>query len=308
MSLSIKATNVKKYFKDIKAVDGLNLDVQPGEFIALLGPNGAGKSTLIEMLEGVQKQDSGEILIDGNDWKKNADYLRAITGISFQETRFMDKVTVKETLKLFGSFYKSDISMVQETMSLVGLDDKANSYVENLSGGQRQKLALAISLINRPKILFLDEPTTGLDPGARREIWNILEKMHSAGTTIILTTHYMEEAEYLCERILIMYKGKIIAEGSLEELLGRYSVSQTIELELGKRPPQNWLKGISGIENQHWKAEENKMLIRSQEVPKLLPEIMKKIEQKKIEFKGIQCRSMTLDDLFILLTGTYLHE
>ncbi|MES0489482.1 MAG: ABC transporter ATP-binding protein [Leptospirales bacterium] len=308
MSLSINAKNVKKYFKDVKAIDGLNLDVQPGEFIALLGPNGAGKSTLIEMLEGVQKQDSGEIFIDGYNWEQNANHLRSITGISFQETRFMDKVTVHETLKLFASFYKSDISMVRETMNLVGLADKQKSYIEDLSGGQRQKLALAISLINKPKILFLDEPTTGLDPGARREIWSILEKMHADGTTIILTTHYMEEAEFLCERILIMFEGKIIAEGSLEELLGRYSVSQTIELELGKRPAQNWLKGISGIKDQHWKKEEKKMLIHSPEVPRVLPEIMKKLEQQKIEFKGIQCRSMTLDDLFILLTGTYLHE
>src|SRR3972149_4272478 len=174
----IEVNNVFKSFKDVHAVQGISLKIQPGEFVAVLGPNGAGKTTLVEMIEGIQKPDKGEILIKGKRWKKsNHAALNRIIGISLQETWFIEKLTVKETLGLFASFYKLDGNRVEEIIKLVQLEEKEKAYVKNLSGGQKQRLALGISLINYPEVLLLDEPTTGLDPTARREIWKILQKL-----------------------------------------------------------------------------------------------------------------------------------
>jgi ABC-2 type transport system ATP-binding protein len=217
----IEVKNVTKSFKTVQAVRGIDLRIFQGQFVALLGPNGAGKTTLVEMIEGIQKPDSGEIFILGKKWKGNEDELRQVIGLSLQETRFIDKLTVKETVKLFASFFDLDNKRVDEIISMVGLDEKRKSYIVNLSGGQRQRLALGIALLNDPKILLLDEPTTGLDPNARREIWAILKELKERSqTSLILTTHYMEEAEKLCDRIVIIDSGLILKEGTLEELLG----------------------------------------------------------------------------------------
>jgi ABC-2 type transport system ATP-binding protein len=201
-------------------VRGIDFNVYPGQFVALLGPNGAGKTTLVEMIEGIQKPDRGEIFILGKKWKGNEDELRNVIGLSLQETRFIDKLTVKETVKLFASFFDLPDSRVEEIIPIIGLEDKKKSYVVNLSGGQRQRLALGIALLNNPKILMLDEPTTGLDPTARREIWAILQLLKDRSqTSLILTTHYMEEAEKLCDKIVILDNGVILKEGTLEDLL-----------------------------------------------------------------------------------------
>jgi ABC-2 type transport system ATP-binding protein len=217
---AIEVRNVFKSFKDVKAVKGIDLTIRRGQFVALLGPNGAGKTTLVEMIEGIQKPDSGEILIMGKGWKGHEEDLRKVIGLSLQETHFIDKLTVYETLRLFASFFKLGRERVEEIVPLIGLDEKRKSHVVNLSGGQRQRLALGIALLNSPAILLLDEPTTGLDPTARREIWNILLKLRDLeGTSMILTTHYMEEAERLCDRIVIIDHGVILREGTLKELL-----------------------------------------------------------------------------------------
>jgi ABC-2 type transport system ATP-binding protein len=216
----IEVKNVWKSFKTVQAVKGINLQIPRGQFVALLGPNGAGKTTLVEMIEGIQKPDSGEIFILGKRWKGNEDELHRIIGISLQETRFIDKLRVTETLLLFASFFKLGAGRVDEVINLVGLEDKRRSFVVNLSGGQRQRLALGIALINNPSILLLDEPTTGLDPNARREIWEILLKLREKSeTSMILTTHYMEEAEILCGYIVIMDNGIILREGTMKQLL-----------------------------------------------------------------------------------------
>ena len=216
----VEVRQVKKSFKDVKAVKGVNLKIKPGEFLALLGPNGAGKTTLVEMIEGIQHPDEGEIFIAGKQWENHRYELHRIIGLSLQETRFMDKLTAYETMRLFASFYKLNSHRVDEVFTLIGLDDKKKAYVDNLSGGQRQRLALGVALLNKPKILLLDEPTTGLDPNARREIWNILLDLKKEdNTSLILTSHYMEEAEYLCDRIVIMDQGNILAEGTLQEIL-----------------------------------------------------------------------------------------
>ena len=216
----IEVKDVWKSFKSVQAVKGVSLKIPKGQFVALLGPNGAGKTTLVEMIEGIQKPDRGEITIMGKKWKGNEDELHRIIGLSLQETRFIDKLRVTETLKLFATFFNIGTERVDEIINIVGLEEKRKSYVVNLSGGQRQRLAIGISLINNPAILLLDEPTTGLDPNARREIWDILRGLkEKSATSMILTTHYMEEAENLCDYIIIMDNGVILKEGTQEQLL-----------------------------------------------------------------------------------------
>jgi len=216
----IEVKNVWKSFKTVQAVKGINLTIPKGQFTALLGPNGAGKTTLVEMIEGIQKPDSGEITIMGKHWNGNEDELHRIIGLSLQETRFIDKLRVTETLRLFASFFNLGKERINEIIEIVGLEEKRKSYVVNLSGGQRQRLAIGIALINTPAILLLDEPTTGLDPNARREIWDILQRLKNVSeTSMILTTHYMEEAENLCNYIVIMDNGVILREGTLDQLL-----------------------------------------------------------------------------------------
>ena len=224
----IEVKNVVKSFKTVQAIRGIDLRIFQGQFVALLGPNGAGKTTLVEMIEGIQKPDRGEIFIMGKKWKGNEDELRNIIGLSLQETRFIDKLTVRETVKLFASFFELGDARVEEIINLVGLEEKRKSYVVNLSGGQRQRLALGVALLNNPKILLLDEPTTGLDPNARREIWAILQGLKERSqTSLILTTHYMEEAEKLCDHIVIIDNGLILKEGTLKELVGAMNQDQS---------------------------------------------------------------------------------
>jgi ABC-2 type transport system ATP-binding protein len=216
----IEVRDVFKSFGDVEAVRGISLAIPPGQFVALLGPNGAGKTTTVEMMEGLRKPDSGEILIQGKTWQKYEKSLRKIVGLSLQETRFTEKLTVDETLRLFASFFELGRERVDEVIALTGLGEKQKSMTGTLSGGQRQRLALAVALLNTPEILFLDEPTTGLDPHSRLDLWNILKTLKDAGkTTLILTTHYMEEAESLCDYIIIIDEGRILREGRLDELL-----------------------------------------------------------------------------------------
>ncbi len=251
-NLVIRVSNVHKSFKTVQAVRGIDLAIEAGRFVAILGPNGAGKTTLVELIEGIQQPDEGEILIMGKTWKGNENYLRQIIGLSLQETHFIDKLSVWETLRLFASFFGIGKERCEEVMQLIALEEKKRAWVVNLSGGQRQRLALGISLLNKPRILLLDEPTTGLDPNARREIWAILRKLkEQAQTSLILTTHYMEEAEQLCDSIVIIDQGKILKEGTLTALLG---------------------------------------------------------EVRDLPVKPVETRRITLDDLFISLTGRHLHD
>ena len=235
-ALVIEVRQVYKSFKTVQAVRGIDLQIKQGQFIAILGPNGAGKTTLVEMIEGIQQPDKGEIFIMGKRWKGNEDELHQVIGLSLQETRFVDKLTVWETVRLFASFFRLQKDRVDEIISIIGLDEKRKSYVVNLSGGQRQRLALGIALLNKPRILLLDEPTTGLDPNARREIWDILHKLKKVwNTSMILTTHYMEEAEQLCDQVIIMDHGVILKEGTLKELLGPEPVHPVTDQSVQKR-------------------------------------------------------------------------
>ncbi len=252
LSPVIEVRNVHKSFKTVQAVRGIDLRIGPGQFVAILGPNGAGKTTLVEMIEGIQQPDQGDILILGKSWKGNEKYLRQLIGLSLQETHFIDKLSVRETLRLFASFFRIGKERCDEVLQLIALEEKRKAWVVNLSGGQRQRLALGIALLNKPKILLLDEPTTGLDPNARREIWAILRTLkEQTGTSLILTTHYMEEAEQLCDYIVIIDHGKILKEGTITDLLG-------------------------AIQN--------------------------------LPVKPVETRKITLDDLFISLTGRHLDD
>ncbi|GHT01994.1 hypothetical protein AGMMS49525_04460 [Bacteroidia bacterium] len=222
--LQIEVKNVFKSFKDVKAVRGISLTIESGEFAALLGPNGAGKTTLVEMMHGLKKPDSGEIFIQGKTWQKQEHELRKIIGLSLQETRFAEKLTIYETLRLFASFFELGDKRVNEVIELTALQSKQHAMTGTLSGGQRQRLALAVALLNQPEILFLDEPTTGLDPNSRQDLWHILKSLKDQSkTTLILTTHYMEEAESLCDHIIIVDEGQIIKEGKLDDLLDENS-------------------------------------------------------------------------------------
>lgn len=304
----IEINGVSKSFKDVKAVNHLSLTIYEGEYVALLGPNGAGKTTLIEMIEGIQKPDEGSIAILGMGWKTHAQKLHHAIGLSLQETRFIDKITTEETLNLFGSFYGLGPQRTEEILDLVNLREKRKAYTVTLSGGQKQRLALGIALLNNPKILLLDEPTTGLDPAARREIWKILEKLRNdVGTTMILTTHYMEEAEVLCERILIMDKGQFIAQGTLSELNARHGEGDLIEISFGNNFDIEALQ-LSGIKKLNWIAPHTKVQIFVDNIAEVLPAVINSAKMKNIKIDELLSRKMTLDDLFISMTGRHLHD
>lgn len=305
----IQVKNVHKSFKAVHAVRGINLGIGKGQFVALLGPNGAGKTTLVEMIEGIQKPDSGEITIMGKHWRGNEDYLHTIIGLSLQETRFIDKLRVTETLRLFASFFNLGKNRVDEIIDIVGLNEKRKAYVVNLSGGQRQRLAIGISLINNPAILLLDEPTTGLDPNARREIWDILRNLRqTSDTSMILTTHYMEEAENLCDYIVIVDHGQILREGTLHQLLEDDTSGKFVEFTTE-----------GPIDHQLIKAHETPFKISPGESPEKgsvvlsdfeseLPAFMAFMKSRNVTLKHMECRRRTLDDLFVTLTGRKINE
>ncbi len=309
MEVVVDVREVKKSFKNVDAVKGVDLQIHRGEFVALLGPNGAGKTTLVEMIEGLQKPDSGEILIKGKKWQGNEATLHQILGISLQETKFFERITVGETLEMFASFYSLPNERVSEILELVNLTEKAKTYIENCSGGQKQRLALGISLLNKPQILLLDEPTTGLDPVARREIWTILLQLKDElDTSLILTTHYMEEAEFLCDRIIILDKGKILAQGTLNDLLSEHNIGETIEFTTNECISNLQYTQMDGIRKWIWDSKFRKGTLLVNEIVTHLPYFHNFVREQKLTLTSFECRKMTLDDLFISMTGRKLDE
>ncbi|MFM7021797.1 MAG: ABC transporter ATP-binding protein [Flavobacteriales bacterium] len=306
---AISIQNVKKSFGDLKAVNGISFEINKGEFVAMLGPNGASKTTLMEMVEGIQQQDSGDIIINGKTWKDHEDELHALLGISLQETHFFDKLKVKETVQLFASFYSIGDERCNEILHLVNLTEKASAYVTNLSGGQRQRLALGIALINNPEIILLDEPTAGLDPTARREIWDILFKLKKEkNITMILTTHYMEEADYLCDRIIILDKGSVLAQGTLDELLSKNGSSEIIDFSVEGDNSNIQLPDGNGKKQLNYDAKNDKWQLLVDDIIAYLPFFLEEMKKQNKKIKTLECRKMTLDDLFIAMTGRRLNE
>lgn len=309
MAPVIEVSNVYKSFRSVRAVRGIDLAVDEGEFIALLGPNGAGKTTLVEMIEGIQAPDSGEIRVLGLPWAGNGDFLHRAIGISLQETRFIDRLTVRETLRLFAGFYDLEKTRVLEIMETVNLREKADAYTVNLSGGQRQRLALGIALINRPRILLLDEPTTGLDPNARRDIWAILHGLkNDADTSLVLTTHYMEEAENLCDTIMIIDSGRVLKQGTLDQLLSEDGNEKIISFSLDfPLPPPEAIEKDSPFPLR-WEARNGKGTVSITALEDDLPVFFRFLESRGLRLKTMECRRKTLDDLFTEMTGRRLHE
>jgi ABC-2 type transport system ATP-binding protein len=305
----VEVKNVHKSFKQVHAVQGIDLTIHESEFVALLGPNGAGKTTLVEMIEGIQHPDKGEIRILGKKWDGHTDELHRKIGLSLQETRFIDKLRVAETLRLFASFYSLGQQRVNQIIDLIGLQDKKRAYVVNLSGGQRQRLALGIALLNRPSILLLDEPTTGLDPNARREIWMILHRLkEEEQTSLILTTHYMEEAEKLCDYIVIMDKGKILREGLKEILLNDQENEKIVEFTLEEGDSVQSRSFDDAPYMISW--DESKMTGKAK-LPKMeknLPAFLQYLTARNLNIRTLEWRRQTLDDLFTSLTGRHLDE
>ena len=305
----IEVKGVYKSFKTVQAVRGVDLNIPKGQFVSILGPNGAGKTTLVEMIEGIQKPDAGEIFILGKKWKGHEIELRKVIGLSLQETYFIDKITVAETLKLFASFYSLGNKRVAEIIGMMGLEEKRKSYVVNLSGGQKQRLALGIALINSPQVLLLDEPTSGLDPNARHEIWNILfDLKKKEQTTIILTTHYLEEAEQLCDYIIIMNEGTILREGTLDLLLDNESGKKVIEFSLNIKDQFTEIPFLDAPFKIETDIQADRGRVILEQIETDLPILLNYLKSKNLRINDLVFRKQTLDDLFISLTGRRINE
>jgi ABC-2 type transport system ATP-binding protein len=304
----LRVRDVRKAYRDVVAVAGIDLDVRRGECFGLLGPNGAGKTTTIEICEGLTPRDSGDVEVLGMRWESDAGALKQRLGIQLQETQLSDKLTVEETVRLFRSFFDNGPTP-ERVIALVQLEEKRRSRVGTLSGGQKQRLALACALVGDPDLLFLDEPTTGLDPQARRQLWELIEEFKRAGRTILLTTHYMDEAERLCERVAIMDHGKIIALGSPRELVASIGVEHVVEFSAGSAAQRLDLAALRAIEGVR-DAQADDGIVRMQvtalhlAVPALLAELVR----RGIPLTELRTHSATLEDVFVTLTGRHLRD
>jgi len=294
------------------AVAGLHLTVGAGECFGLLGPNGAGKTTTIEILEGLTLPDSGDVEILGTPWREGAAgrALRERLGIQLQETQLADKLTVSEVLRLFRSFYRQSHT-VDEVLALVELEEKRNARVVTLSGGQKQRLAVACALVSKPELLFLDEPTTGLDPQSRRQLWEIIRRFRAAGGTVLLTTHYMEEAERLCDRVAIMDHGKVIALGTPRELIASLGAEHVIEFALSDGLPDDLMdpiRGVGGVTAVRPGAGAGGLSLTVTELHRTLPALLSLLQQRRLELSSLTTHHATLDDVFVALTGRQLRD
>ena len=292
------------------AVAGVDLTVAGGECFGLLGPNGAGKTTTIEILEGLTPQDSGDVEILGKPWREGAEgrALRERLGIQLQETQLADKLTVEETLALFRSFYRQSHT-VEEVLALVELEEKRRARVVTLSGGQKQRLAVACALVSKPELLFLDEPTTGLDPQSRRQLWEIIRRFRAAGGTVLLTTHYMEEAERLCDRVAIMDHGKVIALGTPRQLIASLGAEHVVEFTLMNGTPDDLiaaLRDLGGVTAVRPGAGVLSLTVT--ELHRTLPALLTLLQRRSLELASLTTHHATLDDVFVALTGRQLRD
>ena len=306
--LSLSVRGLRKAYKDVVAVDGLNLDVYAGECFGLLGPNGAGKTTTIEICEGLLASDSGAVELFGLTWQHDAARLRQRLGVQLQETQLSEKLTVEETLDLFRSFYHSGLA-APDVIAMVQLQEKRSARVGNLSGGQKQRLAVACALVGDPELLFLDEPTTGLDPQARRQLWDLIEELKTAGRTIILTTHYMDEAERLCGRIAIMDHGRVIAEGTPRELIASIGVEHMVEFAVdgaARGLQLDELERLDGVKAAHVSNGTYKLHVS--ELHRAVPALLVEFGPPRDCSYQLRTHSATLEDVFVTLTGRHLRD
>ncbi|HVG24474.1 MAG TPA: ABC transporter ATP-binding protein [Thermoanaerobaculia bacterium] len=304
-NLTIDCRDLVKHYPDVKAVDGIDLQVMRGECFGLLGPNGAGKTTTIEILEGLNTADSGDVRILGLRWSDDEREIRERIGVSLQETQLSEKVTVYETLRLFRSFYRSGRDP-EELLRALSLDEKRNARVGKLSGGQKQRLAVACALVGEPEILFLDEPTTGLDPQSRLQLWEVVTGYRERGGTILLTTHYMEEAERLCDRIAIIDHGKRIALGTPQELIAKLEAPHVIELITAPALEEDAFATINGFHGATRRGDRWQLRVDSLAVA--VPQLIGIVDARGVHLETLSTHAATLEDLFVALTGRELRD
>jgi ABC-2 type transport system ATP-binding protein len=297
----------KTYEGKVEAVRGIDLTIYAGQCYGLLGPNGAGKTTTIEILEGLLEASSGTVEIFGRTWRDHPAELREIIGVSLQETRLAEKLSVRETLELFGGFYRNT-RPVDEVLDELSLIEKADAWVGKLSGGQKQRLAIATALVGDPRMLFLDEPTTGLDPQSRRQVWDIVRRFQSEGGTVLLTTHYMDEAERLCDYISIIDHGKVITSGTPPELISGVGGHHRVEFVVNSKdsvPADLWrtLPGVGGVQ-----TDDGVTALTVEEPHHTIPALLALVEQNGWQLSQLTTRQSSLEDVFVNLTGRRLRE
>jgi ABC-2 type transport system ATP-binding protein len=305
MPPAIRCRALVKHYGSVRAVDGLDLEVRAGECFGLLGPNGAGKTTTVEILEGLLPATAGDVEVLGCTWRKDANRLRQRIGISLQETNLADKLTVEETLRLFRSFYETGPS-VEQLLELVSLTDKRSTWYTKLSGGQKQRLAVACALVGAPELLFLDEPTTGLDPQSRRQLWGLIELFKAQGRTVLLTTHYMDEAQRLCDRVAIVDKGKVIALGTPRELIQSLGGTEVIEVTCDRPVDEAFVKSLPGVHAA--KSRGDALSLTVEQLHKTLPLVLGHIQQAGGALTALSTHHATLEDVFVNLTGRHLRD
>jgi ABC-2 type transport system ATP-binding protein len=306
--VALRCEGLVKRFADVTAVNGLDLEVFAGECFGLLGPNGAGKTTTVEILEGLTPSDEGKVELLGQHWNSGGEVDRALReriGVQLQETQLAEKVTVEETVRLFRSFYKRGHT-VDEVIQTVALEEKRTARVGKLSGGQKQRLAVACALVSDPELLFLDEPTTGLDPQARLSLWDVVEKFREGGGTILLTTHYMEEATRLCDRVAIMDHGKVIALGTPLKLIESLGADQIMEFRVTREISEDALTTLPGVKNLHRRGDDYSLTVAEMGVA--LPSLLAEIKRQDAELVSLTTHQATLEDVFVSLTGRMLRE
>jgi ABC-2 type transport system ATP-binding protein len=298
---------LRKSYGDVVAVDGLDLEVRPGECFGLLGPNGAGKTTTIEICEGLTEPDAGTVEILGRHWGRDDGELRELLGISLQETQFAEKLTVAETVRLFRSFYRRGPAPA-DVIEVVQLGEKAAARIGQLSGGQRQRLALACALVGDPELLFLDEPTTGLDPQSRRQLWELIERFRAGGRSILLTTHYMEEAERLCDRVAIVDHGRVIALGTPRELIASLGVEHVLEFAVADGSPLDAaaLAALAGVGSTD--RRDRTWRLQVTELHRTMPALLGELRRQGAQLSELRTHSATLEDVFVTLTGRQLRD
>jgi ABC-2 type transport system ATP-binding protein len=310
--LALSVHHLRKAFGPVVAVDRLDLEVHRGECFGLLGPNGAGKTTTIEICEGLTTPDEGDVEVLGRRWSTHERELRELLGIQLQDTQLAEKLTVEETLKLFRSFYKRGRG-VAEVLTIVQLEEKRKARVGALSGGQKQRLALACAIVGDPELLFLDEPTTGLDPQARRQVWDLIEALKAAGRTIVLTTHYMEEAERLADRVAIVDHGRMIALGAPQELIDSLGAEHVVEFALtsgGRRDgvilDESTLAAIAGVRAA--RRADHGYALQVTHLHETMPALIAELERRNLSLAELRTHTATLEDVFVALTGRQLRD
>lgn len=302
----VEVKNLTKKYGDFKAVDNISFEVKKGEIFGILGPNGAGKTTTLEILEGLRKATSGNLKVLGFDIKNQSKELKEKIGVQLQSTAFFDFLSCKETLNLFGSFYNKSVES-KKLLEEVSLMQKSSDYVNNLSGGQKQRLSIAMALVNDPELIFLDEPTTGLDPQARRSLWDLISGIRKKGRTVILTTHYMEEAEYLCDRVAIMDEAKIKDIDSPRGLIKKLKAENKIEFDADKKIDLKILKAETQAIGTDY-LESDTYSVRTKDANKTINLVMEYAKKNGIKLDNLHISRATLEDVFLAHTGKSLRE